>query len=234
MQFGLFGKLQAKRDFIAVQVPRSLLAVFEPWMQSCISTSRMALGPAWQNAFLTAPIWRFWLGPDLCGTAVSGAFMPSMDGVGRYSPLAFVAVSEAGDSLPPPEIDPCENWYSSVENLLLSTLDPEQSFDQTTAALRRMFPPAVAMPAVPPHLRALPDRACILARGEAGFASLFADMRLAEPMTAHAASTFWWTTGGEGYPPSAIAAQRMPDPYLFVSMLTGDFSAVLPGREGVS
>jgi type VI secretion system protein ImpM len=233
MQFGLFGKLQAKRDFIAVQTPRSFLSVFEPWMQSCISTSRMSLGAAWQNAFLTAPIWRFWLGPDLCGMPVAGAFMASMDGVGRYSPLAFLAMGEPGEVLPPPEIDPCESWYGEIEDFLLSTLDVAQPFEQTTAALAQFRPPP-AVSEAPAHVRVITDRGCVLGRGEAGFATLFADARRADPAAAHAASTFWWTAGGEGYPPSTISAVRMPDPYLFVSMLTGDFSAVVSGLEGAT
>ena len=35
MRCGLFGKLGAKRDFIALATPRSFLEAWEPWVQSC-------------------------------------------------------------------------------------------------------------------------------------------------------------------------------------------------------
>lgn len=233
MQFGLFGKLQAKRDFIAVQTPRSFLSVFEPWLQSCISTSRMSLGAEWQKAFLTSPIWRFWLGADLCGMTVAGALMPSMDGVGRYSPLAFVAQCEPGDLVPPPDVESCDAWFAQVEDFLLSTLDPAQPFEQTTAALALFAPPSISAPAIPAQLRVVPDRNCVLGRGEAGFSSLFSDIRNVDPMSASASMTYWWTAGGQGFLPSTIASSRMPDPYLFESMLTGDFSGLLQRGEAM-
>ena len=65
MRCGLFGKLPAKRDFIALFAPRDFLDVWEPWMQSSISASREKLLDGWQQAFLTAPIWRFWLGAEI-------------------------------------------------------------------------------------------------------------------------------------------------------------------------
>ena len=65
MQCSLFGKLPARRDFIAVKAPREFLAAWEPWLQSAISSSRNELGKDWQPAFLTAPIWRFWLGEEI-------------------------------------------------------------------------------------------------------------------------------------------------------------------------
>ena len=60
---------------------------------------------SWQQAYLTAPIWRFWLGADICGVTVIGALMSSLDGVGRYYPLTVFAVADEEAPIPPPEID---------------------------------------------------------------------------------------------------------------------------------
>ena len=95
MRCSLFGKLTAKRDFIAVCAPRDFLNVWEPWMQGGVSASRDTLGQEWRGAFLSAPIWRFWLGAEICGTTVLGAFMSSLDGMGRYYPLTLFACAEA-------------------------------------------------------------------------------------------------------------------------------------------
>ncbi len=39
-----------------------------------------------------------------------------------------------------------------------------------------------------------------------------------------AGSTFWWTIGGDGFPPAALCGKHMPDPYVFSAMLTGVFA----------
>ncbi|XUJ35146.1 type VI secretion system-associated protein TagF [Bradyrhizobium japonicum] len=51
MRCGLFGKIGAKRDFIAIATPRSFLEAWEPWVQAALSASRHQLGPGWQQAF---------------------------------------------------------------------------------------------------------------------------------------------------------------------------------------
>ena len=97
------GSFRAKRDFVALSAPRAFLDVWEPWLQGGISASRLSSASGWQQAFLRAPIWRFWLGADICGATVAGAFMPSVDGVGRYFPLTVFACAEPGIAIPPPD-----------------------------------------------------------------------------------------------------------------------------------
>src|SRR5689334_14860718 len=122
MAIGLFGKLPAKRDFVAHNTPRRFLDGFEPWLQASVSASRHALGDQWADAFRQAPIWRFWLGADLCGGVVMGALMPSVDGVGRYFPLTLFSIEEQGQSFPPPELEPNDQWYDALEEHLLDAL----------------------------------------------------------------------------------------------------------------
>ena len=142
MRCGLYGKLPTKRDFIAIGTPRELLNVWEPWMQGGLSASRHSLGDNWQQAFLTAPIWRFWLGADLCGTTVLGAFMPSLDGVGRYFPLTLFAYPGEGAAIPPPELDPQEAWFTEAEEYLLSTLEQDVTFDSAMRGLEQIARPS--------------------------------------------------------------------------------------------
>src|SRR5262245_52262070 len=129
MRCGLYGKLPSKRDFVAIGTPRALLDVWEPWMQAGISASRVELGGGWKQAFLTAPIWRFWLGAQICGKTVLGAFMPSLDGVGRYFPLTLFACPDEGGAIPPPELDPHDAWFAAAEEFLLATLEPAATFE---------------------------------------------------------------------------------------------------------
>jgi type VI secretion system protein ImpM len=231
MRFGLFGKLQAKRDFIAVATPRPFLAVWEPWLQGGISASRMQLNETWQNAFLTAPIWRFWLGEDICGMPVVGALMASMDGVGRYFPLTLAGFAEESDICPPPEIDQREEWFARLEDFLIGTLDAGRAFEETMEALTNL-PGDPAPPAFPDEVAALAPFGGVRAGAAAGFADAFRSLRLADCRRAYAGMSFWWTAGGKDYAPLAVAVSRMPDPNLFAGMLTGDFSPASLRMEG--
>ncbi|HVV94240.1 MAG TPA: type VI secretion system-associated protein TagF [Hyphomicrobiales bacterium] len=220
MRAGLFGKLPAKRDFVALAAPRAFLTVWERWLQGGVSASRQELGPAWQDAFLRAPIWRFWLGAEISGAPVVGAFMPSVDGVGRYFPLSVFAAAEEGDVLPPPELAPQEDWFAAAEEVLLGALDTEARYEDVVAALGGLPFPSVAL--------APPEGTSRLPRGPmmstAGGAAGFAAARIADHARFYGAATYWWTIGGEGFAPALLAEHRMPDPYLFTAMLTGRFA----------
>jgi len=225
LRCGIFGKLQSKRDFIAVSVPRQLLGVWEQWLQAGMSASRDKLGSTWNEAFLTAPIWRFWLGADIAGVPVLGAVMPSIDGVGRYFPLTLLACGEPGALPPTPDVDPQDAWFASVEDFLLATLDPALRYEDVLARLEAL-PPAAGIAGATSIVGSLP--------GTEAIAASFASARMAAPQLASAAS-FWWTAGGGGYEPRTLACSRLPDPFLFSAMLTGRFEDRGPvDPEGVA
>jgi type VI secretion system protein ImpM len=229
MQCGLYGKLPTKRDFIAIGAPRDFLAAWEPWLQGGISASRTLLGERWQPAFLTAPIWRFWLGADLCGKSVIGAFMSSLDGVGRYFPLTLFACADNAAAIPPPEFAAQGDWFGAAEEFLMSTLDQTLTFETITARLAALPTPSQEFPPAPAHdMMTARDGTIATAVGEREFADLFGSLRRVDHGRVYAGSTFWWTIGGEGFAPAALCAKRMPDPFLFAAMLTGDFAAVRP------
>src|SRR6185312_1605762 len=175
MQCNLYGKLPTKRDFIALGAPRDFLNVWQPWLQGGVSASQAILKEQWQQAFLRAPIWRFWLGADLCGTAVLGAFMPSLDKVGRYFPLTLFACADQEAAIPPPELDSQDKWFEVAEDLLIATLDHDRTFETTVADLNALavplqteFPKASAA-----DIFVEGDRTVGVKAGERHFADLF-------------------------------------------------------------
>ncbi len=225
MRCGLYGKLPAKRDYVALGTPRDFLAAWEPWLQGGISASRLSLGPAWQGAFLKAPIWRFWLGRDVSGAVTTGALMPSVDGVGRYFPLTLFVRAEAKEGLPPPEIDPQDAWMERLEDVLLSALAPDADVEGVMAALEALGGPNPRAAATPPEGVARPaPGAWSMALAADGIAPAAAKLRLADREQACAGLSFWWTQGGDGFVPCALMSPRMPDPALYAAMLTGDLS----------
>jgi type VI secretion system protein ImpM len=224
MQYGLYGKLPTKRDFIAIRTPREFLNVWEPWMQGGLSASRHALGDNWQQTFLTAPIWRFWLGAELCGRTVLGAFMSSLDGVGRYFPLTLLAYPDDGAAIPPPEFDPQDGWFAAAEDFLLSTLEQSATFDAVAAGLERLVSPSDDPPVARRNDMVEFRDGLVAQIHQRPLSDVFASIRTVDHANVYAAATFWWTIGGEGFQPLAMSSKRMPPPFQFTQMLTGRFA----------
>ena len=222
MRCGLYGKLPAKRDFIAVAAPREFLAAWEPWLQGGISASRQQLGSGWQEAYLKAPIWRFWLGAGISGGTVLGALMPSVDGVGRYFPLCVFVRADPDEAIAPPEVEGQEDWLSAAEDLLLSALAEDGSLEKLTELLGALPSPSPGTP-VEAAIRARDGS--LVATGSGGdLAGALSGLRRQDHARLYASTTFWWTVGGEGFAPLAVMAHKLPDPYVFTGMLTGRFA----------
>ncbi len=221
MRCGLFGKLGAKRDFIALATPRSFLETWEPWVQACVSASRHQLDGRWQDAFLTAPVWRFWLGADICGTTVAGAVMPSVDGIGRYYPLTLLAAADPETSIPPPDLDAQDDWFGIAENFLLSTLDQNAPFETITSALDALsVPQAQNSLMVSSEILSVGDNMVGAISAGKSFKDALFMLRCAN-YGAYAAASFWWTAGGGDFPPMGLCCRGMPDPFRYSAMLTG-------------
>lgn len=223
MSCALFGKLPAKRDFIAVNMPRELLRFWEVWLQGGMSASILALGPGWRDAYLHAPIWRFWLGRDHVGSEVLGAFMASLDGVGRYFPLAVIAVAPEGEAFAPPSENEQSAWFESAEAFLLDTLEPGAVYDDTIAALKGLpMPESVGRDAKPEAIAA--NRGLVGVSDDAtspDMPALLDRLDQSEQQVRQAAGSYWWTIGGENFPALALRAATVPEAQHFALLLTG-------------
>jgi type VI secretion system protein ImpM len=224
MRCGLFGKLGAKRDFIALATPRGFLEAWEPWVQASLSASRHQLGERWQQAFLTAPVWRFWLGADICGTTVVGAIMSSLDGMGRYYPLTLHVVADAAAPISPPDVDALDEWFGTAESFLLSTLVQDANFDDISQRLDDLAAPRTrSRAAAETSMVSLGSDMAAMAVTGADFATTLSALRATGPEV-YAAASFWWTAGGGDFPPLALSCRGLPDPYRYSTLLTGDLT----------
>ena len=91
---GLFGKLPARGDFVRENLPRDFTDSWDGWWQLGLAETQARWRDEWRDAWLEAPVWRFMLPPGLCGkSGMLGLWLPSVDKVGRYSPLTIAAAA---------------------------------------------------------------------------------------------------------------------------------------------
>jgi type VI secretion system protein ImpM len=233
MPCGLFGKLPAKRDFIAVNAPREFLAPWEEWLQGGMTAGRLAFDKRWLPAYLKAPLWRFWLGPAVCGIPVAGVFMSSADGVGRHFPLSVFCCGEAGERFLGPLDGGVLAWCNEAEEFLLDALEPGLDFDSYLERLKLLaLPPREPQPPADDAFREVFGGRIVPAEADGSIDSAFAGLLREEARLRHGSTSYWWTVGGEEFPPVAISATGLPDRNLLGPMLTREFSTAPATDDG--
>lgn len=226
MPCGLFGKLPMKRDFISVDAPREFLQVWEPWLQGGIAASRISLGAGWREAFLSAPIWRFWLGADHCGFPIIGTFMASVDGVGRFFPLTAIAYGDAADAFEPPSQNSQSAWFAEVEELLLGALEDGAVYETFLEKLAALPMPArIPAPPIDSSIKTLFRADVATASSIEELDSSFKSVLAEHERRMYSRASFWWTIGGEAFAPTTLFCEGLPDPNIVTSLLSGQFEA---------
>lgn len=138
-QIGWFGKMPAMGDFAQRRLPPEFVRGWDQWIQSGLADSRAALGAAWQELYLTFPIWRFVLPPGWFGaTGWCGILMPSVDRVGRHFPLT-VCHSIDTRAFGASSIDEIETLLDGFTDAGLGALEGMgvDAFEQRLGVLRR-------------------------------------------------------------------------------------------------
>lgn len=139
--FGAFGKIPAIGDFFRLNAPSGFVQVWDEWIQRSMLGAQNALGAGWDDAYMSAPIWRFSLSAGLAGPQkLMGVVMPSVDRVGRRFPLTLMA------ALPTPGPAQLDHFsedamFARLENLALDALDDTMTRDGLAAQLGALQPP---------------------------------------------------------------------------------------------
>ncbi len=120
---GYFGKVPTRGDFVQRRLPRSFVGPWDDWLQGAVAASKVQLGDAWLDCYLTSPIWRFVLSAGICGDApAAGVLMPSVDSVGRYYPMCIVLLHPGSDSAFAIAAS-ARRWFAAAEDAVLGCLD---------------------------------------------------------------------------------------------------------------
>lgn len=220
---GVFGKLPAKRDFVASGLPQGVLGPWETWLQRELAQSRVRLDRGWTSAFLKAPLWRFWAGPRVLSREVIGVLMPSVDGVGRYFPLTLLAAPPEGRRFAAAGTLFSAPIFDALEARALAALEPGGTLEALIEGLRALDLPLDAAEEA--------DAAALflsapLGEGEqalADFAGLAGPFARWQTLRSRGNVSLWWTLGGGGYSARVLALEGLPQDPLFATMLTGAF-----------
>ena len=216
---GFFGKLPARGDFVSRRLDGDFRAGFDAWLQRSVATSKRQLGAAWLPTYLRSPIWRFVLGPHLCGASPSlGVMIPSVDRVGRYYPLVLAA--QLPDCLSPGTLfHGARDWFDRAEQLILTSLDDGFDLDG--------FDRAVLGLGLPPYAKtrgAGPAPALRMDLTEGGdLSATYAQILDRVLMGNDVRFSLWWTTGSEKVRSSVLLGEGMPAPANFAALLDGQW-----------
>lgn len=212
---GFFGKLPSHGDFVSRRLPPAVRDCFDEWLQSALLQSRQDLGEAWLPTWLSSPLWRFVVGPGVCGEqAWAGVMMPSHDRVGRCFPLLLTAPVDGT-----PLLRACltlhGGWFERLEDLALSTLEEGFTLEAFDAALSVLgtLPPGSGRATFLCSLQEVPSlRAVALPLEEASPARI-------DPLLA--SESAWWTDGSQRVAPYLALCCGLPAPASFTALLDG-------------
>lgn len=212
---GFYGKLASRGDFVSRDLPQGFIGPWDSWLAAGLLASQNSLGGDWLNAYLVSPLWRFVLGPGVCGPdAAVGVVMPSIDRVGRYFPLTVAALLDH-DRDPASLVGGADAWFEQVEDLLLGTLDSGASLEGFSDGLNALGAPASQPSTLGRRFAGM--QWCDAADPQARMAAL------AEQ--ACEGASLWWGRGSQRISPGLLRCQGMP--------AAGDFAQFLLGQEGV-
>lgn len=153
--FGAFGKIPSLGDFMRHNLTAGFVQAWDTWMQEGMLAVREMLGESWDDAYLSAPIWRFTLPGGLAGSdGMLGIFMASVDRVGRQYPLTLAAPVDAQD----PGRTHCANTslFERLERIALAMLEDGSSRESLTDALESLQTMPAQSPVALPYAGAVP------------------------------------------------------------------------------
>lgn len=217
---GFFGKVPARGDFLDRRMPAGFQAAWESWLSALVVAAQSALGQAWPEGWLTAPLWHFTLGPDIVpGHGAAGVLLASVDRVGRFFPFTII-----GAAAPQPGRT-ADDWAREAEALAIAALDDDFSPDRLDEQLRALGPP----PAVAGARH--PDGVWTLPIDDGWPAPPLDALSESARMPPSADQSAWWCRGSERMAPLHLRVSGLPGAGNSAAMVTGRFE--LPGAEAL-
>lgn len=224
---GFFGKLPSHGDFVSRRLPPGFVQCWDEWLQNVIACSREQLGDAWLEVYLTSPIWRFALSPNLVGEqSWTGILMPSVDRVGRYFPLTIAA--SVGSDLPLLQlIESADPWFERLDEIALATLQEEESLDLDDLAEQLVELGSPVSDMVMQPIRRQPRQPKLAMRSSVvsidnlvAILPVLTTRLLSATLNAYG---IWWTRGSDRITPSVLITEGLPPVQGFAALMDGQW-----------
>lgn len=231
VQTGYYGKLPQRGDFLRGRLPSSFVQPWDQWWQATLCDLQSTLGDAWQDYYLTCPIYRFVLSPG-CFNEVAwmGAFVASVDAVNREFPFAVASPLPEGQS-PLEAFSRQKPWFDACDDWLMQMICEESDTLADLNAQCIQFDALIhhSTENCPTPLRILAD----------SNTALLSTMRLEQPelltqqATAwlqHTLDTFcgayslWWGEASESQDASVVLSQNIPESQQAIALFTREWS----------
>lgn len=229
---GFFGKLPSAGDFLQRRLPPAFVEVWDRHFEGAVAQSRHTLGDVWHEAFHASPVWRFLLGPGICGDAAwTGVMGPGADRVGRCFPMVIATPVVAGAAGGASVIRNGAGWFDEAERVLnAAQSDPAisvESFDERVAALAG--PLDGAQPPAPDLLHGVDWSAAshwrlplpTSAGATAGLADLWTRLEAISGRWC-----LWWTHGAGRVPASLLVTDGLPQANAYAGFLDAGHGAM--------
>ena len=216
---GWHGKLPTLGDFATRRLDGAFVQVWDAWLASGLAA--LARQPAWLDAYLASPVWRFVLMPGALpavvpgtapsGTAWAGVLMPSVDRVGRYYPLTL---AHPLDALPATAdaVDALLRWLAALDDAAVDALHGDWTIDTLDAALACIgAPPAQAPPQPAGRVDGGGDVEALSLAAPGDLAALLAAQAAALWHGAMRGRGFWHAAAGPGAPRLLVSDGLAPE-----------------------
>lgn len=137
-----FGKLPAHGDFISRGLDDAAVEAGDAAVANAVALAAERWDAAWDDVYVETPVWRFVASPGVIGQEwAAGAFMASVDAVGRQFPLVagFAAPSLALVGRPADTAAAVERVESVCRDALVEGLSIDVVMERLSAAVDDTF-----------------------------------------------------------------------------------------------
>ncbi len=135
---GFFGKVPSKGDFVTNEISSKASERLHTFFIDGMNLARSELQHDWIERYSTAPLWYFYLPPELVDDkAYIGAWMVSVDSVDRHFPfIALSTLSSTPATLA--DIGFYSEWLLHLEHLMLDLLEPDVDIESALHAIHAL------------------------------------------------------------------------------------------------
>ncbi len=221
---GWFGKLPAVGDYAGRGLPVALREAVYAWFADGMARLVERHGDQWQATYQLSPVWHFAMNPGVWDArALTGCVAPSIDRVGRCSPLA--AMRSIEPELIAAHLPPLSDWSCKVEALLRRTIAEGMAVEsvqvELDAALRAEGPLHASAGHACNEPHSTGDILAELGIGDGGSPYWFSWPDLPDRFAERSGRSFWWAEPSPAQPPRQVIHNGAPDAELFELLTAG-------------